>query len=97
MVELVYKFDEKSYHECLKGESIAKVCTFSILKAQLTLAVKKEFSLIILLHVREVVLNDSMHTRMNTKDNAIVYYVTYNSHCCIILVTTLKDCSAGLL
>ena len=25
MVELVYKFDEKSYHECLKDESIAKV------------------------------------------------------------------------
>ena len=26
MVELVYKFDEKSYCECLKGESISKVC-----------------------------------------------------------------------
>ena len=25
MVELVYKFDEKSDHECLKGESIAKL------------------------------------------------------------------------
>ena len=25
MVELVYKFDEKLYRECLKGESIAKV------------------------------------------------------------------------
>ena len=25
VVELVYKFDEKSYRECLKGESIAKV------------------------------------------------------------------------
>ena len=25
MVELVYKFDEKSYCECLKGESISKV------------------------------------------------------------------------
>ena len=25
MVELVYKFDKKSYHECLKGESIAKL------------------------------------------------------------------------
>ena len=25
VVELVYKFDEKSYRECLKGELIAKV------------------------------------------------------------------------
>ena len=25
VVEVVYKFDEKSYCECLKGESIAKV------------------------------------------------------------------------
>ena len=25
MVELVYKFDEKSYCQCLKGEAIAKV------------------------------------------------------------------------
>ena len=28
MVELVYKLDEKSYRECLKGESIAKVRFF---------------------------------------------------------------------
>ena len=25
MIELVYKFDEKSYRRCLKSESIAKV------------------------------------------------------------------------
>ena len=25
VIELVYKFDKKSYHKCLKGESISKV------------------------------------------------------------------------